>query len=251
MPVTATELVPPVDCPAVRPSFDGFSLARRLDSGDDRNYSKRPRVARGRDDDNRGRMTSKRERDSVASSRPRDRSVSRKSVGSIETSSDALDWIKLDHEKLTKRAQALAKTRNQLQSQGQNQDSGQNGAGSVICKSENHTSAGEIQVQTVSNDSGPKKLESLPVKNDIPDFKAPEIIDTVSNSCPNNISPPDFSPITSRSNQVGSIQLTPSTLNLSSISLNNTVSSEAMETDEVENELLGINNSPTNGGGNN
>ena len=201
----------------MRPSFDGFSLARRLDSNDDRGYNKRPRASRGRDDDNRGRTASKREREAVtSSSRPRDRSVSRRgpSSGDSSSNSDALDWIKLDHEKLTKRAQALAKTRNQAQVQAQIQDAPSDNS----CQPKVQVLTGSEQSQTVPNGQHLSEPLSNPVKKELP----------------------PFSPLTSRSNQSGSIQLTPSTLNLSSISLNNSVAGEAMETDEAENELLGI-----------
>ena len=212
VPVTAAELVPPVDCPAVRPSFDGFSLARRLDSSEDRSYNKRARVTRGRDDENRGRVSSKRERDICSSSsRPRDRSVTRKGSIPADNGAAALDWIKLDHEKLAKRAQALAKTRSQIQVPTQN-------AASDLVSSSGSTGEARDQVQVQTGPRASDNINPVTVK--------PEV--------------PNFSPITSRSNQDGSIQLTPSTLNLSSINLNNSATSEAMETDEVENELLGI-----------
>ena len=211
VPITATELVPPVDCPAVRPSFDGFSLARRLDSTEDRSYNKRARVARGRDEESRGRISSKRDRDVGSSSnRPRDRSVARKGSVSADSGTAALDWIKLDHEKLAKRAQALAKTRNQIQDLAQNP---------ALGSSSNSNSTGEVRGQV--------QIQKEPQTSDV-------------NSRAVKLEVPNFSPITSRSNQDGSIQLTPSTLNLSGINLNNSATGEAMETDEVENELLGI-----------
>ena len=203
-------MVPPVDCPAIRPSFDGFSLARRLDTSEDRSYSKRARVTRGREDENRGRVSSKRDRDvGTSSNRPRDRSVTRKGSAPVDNGSAALDWIKLDHEKLAKRAQALAKTRNQVQGSVQNSIP-------ALVQNASGEARGQVQVSV-----GPRISDNVDSKNV-------------------KLEIPNFSPITSRTNPDGSIQLTPSTLNLSSINLNNSTTGEAMETDEAENELLGI-----------
>ena len=112
-PFLCSEIVSPTDSPAVRPNFDGYGLARRLDNGDsDRSYnqSKRARVSsRARDETESRNRVHVRRRDSVSSStRSRDKPASsKKSV--VEES--PLDWMRLDHERLAQRAQAIANQR--------------------------------------------------------------------------------------------------------------------------------------------
>ena len=113
VPYLSSEVVSPTDAPAVRPNFDGYGQARRLDSGEsDRNYNanKRARISRSRDEgDSRSRVNSRR-RDSVSrdsAPRSRDKPSTKKS----STDEPSLDWLRLDHERLTLRAQAIANQR--------------------------------------------------------------------------------------------------------------------------------------------
>lgn len=208
VPVTATELVPPTDCPAVRPSFDGFQLARRLDTGEERSYSnsKRARTTRSRDDDSsRGRAVSKRERDTLSTNggRSRDRSCVKKGPEIVEATSTGMDWIKLDHIKLARRAEALAKTRTQPP----DSDQGPSGTG-----------------QSKSQEGGKNSIEAA---RHVP--SQPETQEVMP--------PPVSTPVSTRANSGGGSLLTPSTLNLSGISLNNS-SADAMEIDQFEQEML-------------
>lgn len=110
VPFLSSEVVSPTDSPAIRPNFDGYGQARRLDSGDsDRNYNatKRARITRSRDEPDSRARTNSRRRESTSNA-PRTREKSVKKGASDEPS---LDWMRLDHERLTLRAQAIANQR--------------------------------------------------------------------------------------------------------------------------------------------
>ena len=89
-------------------------MARRLDAGEsDRNYNsnKRARVSsRARDDQDSRNRTHPRRRDSISSStRARDKTTTSNKKSSASDS--PLDWMRLDHERLAQRAQAIANQR--------------------------------------------------------------------------------------------------------------------------------------------
>ena len=112
VPFLVSEVVSPTDSPAVRPNFDGFGQARRLDTGEsDRGYSstKRARITRSRDEvETRPRANSRRRESNSTTSRPRDKIPSSRKASTEDVS---LDWVRLDHERLTLRAQAIANQR--------------------------------------------------------------------------------------------------------------------------------------------
>ena len=112
VPHLSSETVAPTDAPSVRPSFDGYNLARRLDKGDtDRVYASNKRardVSRGRDEsESRSRSTTRRRESISSTSRGRDRGSTKKS----SSPEDPLEWLRLDHERLALRAEAIAKQR--------------------------------------------------------------------------------------------------------------------------------------------
>ena len=113
VPYLSSEVVSPTDSPAIRPSFDGYNQARRLDSGEtDRNFNanKRARIARSRDEtDSRSRVNSRRRDSTSRDATPRSRE--KPSVKKSSPSEPSLDWLRLDHERLTLRAQAIANQR--------------------------------------------------------------------------------------------------------------------------------------------
>ena len=111
MPFLCSEVTSPTDSPAVRPNFDGYGTARRLDSGEgDRGYNttKRARISRSRDEPETRPRVSRRRESTSSGSRSRDKTASTKKSSTEDSS---LDWLRLDHERLTLRAQAIANQR--------------------------------------------------------------------------------------------------------------------------------------------
>ena len=122
VPVLASETVSPAESPVLRSTFDGYSPIRRLGLdpiSTDSSFElvkKKPRIQdsrRGSDPEPRSR-TSSRRRDSISSQKSsRDKSISRKPAADT-----GLDWLKKNHQRLSARAEQIARERREAAQNG-------------------------------------------------------------------------------------------------------------------------------------